>query len=120
MVGVIVGLSLGGYDRLFTPHFLLNFESPVEPIIWFGLLSAIVSISSAIILEWIRKRANLISNENVPKLIGLLYGGTILGNVVFVLAGHFGLAVVAYWFSQMLRTTIRPLIIVWITGLPPV
>lgn len=113
-VGWIVGFSVGGYDRLFTPHFLLNFEPPLEPIIWFGLLSAVVSFSSALILESIRRRAKLISSENIPRLIAVLYGGTILGNVIFVLAGHFALAVVAYWFSQMLRTTARPLILIWI------
>jgi len=113
-VGVVVGLSVGGYDRLFTPHFLLNFDPPFEPIVWFGLLSAVVSLSSAVILEWIRKRARLISAEAIPRLIAVLYAGTILGNIVFVLAGQFGLAIAAYWFSQMLRATTRPLIIIWI------
>jgi len=113
IVGIVVGLSVGGYDRLFTPHFL-SYDPPYEPVVWFGVLSAVVSLSSAIILEWIRKRAKLISVELVPRSIAVLYGGTILGNIVFVLAGHFWLAVVAFWFSQMLRTTTRPLIIVWI------
>lgn len=113
-VGWVVGFSLGGYDRLFTPHFLLNFDPPLEPIIWFGVLSAVVSLSSALILEWIRRRARLISAENIPRLIAIMYGGTIIGNVVFVLAGQFGLAVGSYWFSQMLRTTTRPLILIWI------
>ncbi len=114
LVGFVVGLSLGGYDRLFTPHFLLNFDPPLEPVVWFGLLSAVVSLSSAVMLEWIRRRARLLSAESVPRLIAVLYGGTILGNLVFVFAGQFGLAVMAYWFSQMLRATTRPLIIIWI------
>jgi DHA3 family tetracycline resistance protein-like MFS transporter len=119
IVGVVVGLSVGGYDRLYTPHFLLNFTPPLEPVVWFGLLSAAVSLSAALILQWIRKRARLISAERVPRLIAALYGGTILGNVVFVLAGRFELAVLAYWFSQMLRTTTRPLIIIWISQITP-
>lgn len=119
MVGVVVGLSVGGYDGLFTPHFLLNFTPPLEPVVWFGLLSGAVSGSSALILEWIRRRAKLISAERVPRLIAALYAGTIAGNVVFVLAGQFELAVVAYWFSQMLRATTRPLIIIWISQITP-
>jgi MFS transporter, DHA3 family, tetracycline resistance protein len=118
-VGVVVGLSVGGYDRLFTPHFLLNFDPPLEPVVWFGLLSAAVSVSAAVILQWIRRRAKLISAERIPRLIAALYGGTMAGNIVFVLAGQFELAVVAYWFSQMLRTTTRPLIIIWISQITP-
>jgi predicted MFS family arabinose efflux permease len=110
---------VGGYDGLFTPHFLLNFDPPLEPLLWFGLLSGAVSLSSAIILEWIRRRARLISAERVPRLIAALYAGTILGNVVFVLAGQFELAVAGYWFSQMLRTTTRPLMIIWINQITP-
>jgi DHA3 family tetracycline resistance protein-like MFS transporter len=118
-VGFVVGLSVGGYDRLYTPHFLLNFKPPLEPIVWFGLLSAAVSVSATVILQWIRRRATLISAERVPRLIAALYGGTILGNVVFVLAGQFELAVMAYWFSQMMRATTRPLIIIWISQITP-
>ncbi len=114
LVGFVVGLSLGGYDRLFTPHFLQNFQPPLEPIVWFGLLSAVVSFSSTIVLQWMRRQAKLMSAERIPGAIAWLYAGTILGNIVFVLAGQFALAVFAYWFSQMLRATIRPLIIVWI------
>lgn len=118
-VGVVVGLSVGGYDRLYTPHFLLNFTPPLEPIVWFGLLSFAVSVSAAVILEVIRRRAKLISAERIPRLIAMLYAGTIAGNVIFVLAGQFELAVFAYWFSQMLRTTTRPLIIIWINQITP-
>ena len=118
-VGVIVGSSAGGFDRLFTPHFLLNFDPPLEPLIWFGLLSGAVSISAAVILQWIRRRARLISAERVPRLIAALYAGTMAGNVVFVLTRQFELAVAAYWFSQMLRTTTRPLIIIWISQITP-
>ncbi|MEL6408272.1 MAG: MFS transporter [Chloroflexota bacterium] len=114
MVGVITGLSVGGYDRLFTPHFLLNYSTTIEPIIWFGILSAVVSLSSAVILGRLRQRTHLIDAERVPRLIAWLYGGTIVGNIVFILAGQFWLALVAYWFSQMLRATTRPLIIIWV------
>lgn len=120
VVGLVVGLSVGGYDRLFTPHFLLNFTPPpLEPVVWLGLMSAAVSLSAALILQWIRRRARLISTERVPRLIAALYGGTILGNVVFVMAGRLELALIAYWFSQMLRTTTRPLIIIWISQITP-
>lgn len=113
-VGFVVGLSLGGYDRLFTPHFVQNFHLPLEPIVWLGLLSAVVAFSSALVLQWMRGRAKLMSAERIPGAIAWLYAGTLLGNIIFVLAGQFGLAVFAYWFSQMLRATTRPLIIVWI------
>jgi MFS transporter, DHA3 family, tetracycline resistance protein len=114
LVGFVVGLSVGGYDRLFTPHFVQNFQLPLEPIVWLGLLSAVVSFSSALVLQWMRGRAKLMSAERIPGAIAWLYAGTILGNVAFVLAGRFEMAVFAYWFSQMLRATTRPLIIVWI------
>lgn len=113
MVGLIIGLSLGGFDRLFTPHFL-TYDPPYDPVVWYGILFGIISLCSALILEWIRKRARMITPEAIRRTIALLYAGTIVGNIMFVLAGNFGMALLAFWFSQMLRTTVRPLIIIWI------
>lgn len=112
LVGFVVGTT-GGFDRLFTPHFL-SYEPQMDAVIWYGLLEAAISLASAVVLEAIRRRATTLSSEQVPRTIALLYLGTIVGNIVFVLAGNFGMAVMAFWFSQMFRNTTRPLIIIWI------
>lgn len=113
LVGVIVGTSAGGFDGLFTPHFL-SFNPQIDSVIWFGLLEAAISLATILVLEVIRRRAKYLSSDQVPRTIALLYLGTIIGNIAFVLAGNFGMAILAFWVSQMFRSITRPLMIIWI------
>jgi MFS transporter, DHA3 family, tetracycline resistance protein len=113
IVGVVTGLSVGGYDRLYTPFILENFTLPLfQPVVWFGILGAVTLGLTIGVVEIVRRR--FISNPQTVEILALLYGGTILGNIGFVLAPNLLLALVAFWFSQSLRSATRPVIVMWI------
>ena len=56
IVGVVTGLSVGGYDRLYTPFILENFTLPIfQPVVWFGILSAITLALTIGVIEVVRR-----------------------------------------------------------------
>lgn len=114
-IGIIIGLSVGGFDALYTPHIVQNFAMPLfEPVIWFGILSAGVMVFTIPALE-IAKRY-LKNNPNFP-VSSILAGfalGTIMGNLIFVWTGNFYIMLLAFWLSQTLRTATKPLFMAWI------
>ncbi len=115
IIGIIIGISVGGYDALYTPHIVQNFEIPLfEPVIWFGILFGGVTLLSIPALE-VAKRF-LQNNPEFPVSIILAWFavGTVLGNLIFVWSGSFYLALIAYWFSQTLRSSTKPLFMAWI------
>src|SRR5690606_18538639 len=55
-IGLVIGLSVGGYDALYTPHIVTNFSIPLfEPVIWFGILSGGVMILTIPSLEIVKR-----------------------------------------------------------------
>lgn len=114
-IGVIIGMSVGGYDSLYTPHIIQNFEIPLfEPVIWFGVMFGGVTLLSIPALE-ITKRY-LKNNPQFPVSFTLAWFaiGTIIGNLIFVWTGNFYIALLAYWISQTLRSTTKPIFMAWI------
>lgn len=114
-IGIIIGLSVGGFDRLYTPHLVQNFTMPLfEPVIWFGIMNAGVMIFTIIILEIIRRRISGKIQTPVTVILAWLAAGTVIGNLVFVWSEQFLLALIAFWFSQTMRTATKPLFMAWI------
>lgn len=115
LIGIVIGTSVGGFDALYTAHYVQNFDIPFfEPVIWFGIIFGGVTLLSIPTLE-ITKRY-LQDNPQFPVtsvLAGFAFG-TIMGNLIFVWTGNFFLALIAYWLSQTLRTATKPLFMAWI------
>ncbi|MEZ4618813.1 MAG: MFS transporter [Caldilineaceae bacterium] len=118
LVGVVIGLCIGGFDRLEAAHFTGNFTLPqlgtLEPVAWFSIMSGIIGVLSLISTEFVRRRLDVTSNALVARLLSALYSGMIVCMLLFALTGSFYLALVAFCVSQTLRNTGRPLLIIWI------
>lgn len=73
-IGFFYGLYSEGLDRLWTPHFLENFEFPfpelLSVVIWFGIMRAVSLIMGIVVKSLIRKRMDL----NDARSIGLKIG----------------------------------------------
>lgn len=115
LIGIVIGTSVGGFDALYTPHIVQNFELPIfEPVVWFGIIFAGVMLLSILVLE-VTKRY---MKRNPPFPVSLILAwfalGTILGNLIFVWTGNFYFALLAYWVSQTLRSAAKPLFMAWI------
>ncbi len=115
LIGVIIGLSVGGFDRLFTPHFVQNFTLPlVEPVVWFGFISASQKLLTIMAVELARRRLNILDEGQLIRILSGMYAGTIVGNVMFAISGQFPLALACFLFSQTLREGSKPIFVAWI------
>ncbi len=118
LVGAVIGLSIGGFDRLYASHFTDNFVlpdlGPLEPLAWFSILSALIAIASIVGSEYVRRRVDTTQNAHVARLLFSLYSGMIVLTLIFALTHWFYMAAASFCISQALRNVGRPLLIIWI------
>lgn len=115
LIGIVIGTSAGGFDALYTPHYVQDFSLPMfEPVIWFGIILAGVMLLSIPVLELTKRHLDQNPGTPVSTLLSWFAIGTILGNLVFAWTGSFYLALLAYWISQTLRNATKPLFMAWI------
>lgn len=121
LVGVFMGLSSEGIDRLWQVH-MLSFPLPVaemSPATWFGLLSALASIISIIGVQLVVKRVK----NGDPALLGLLIPAIsalfMISIAVFALAGDLTLAVTSNLAYCLFRRLNGPLHSAWINQIIP-
>ena len=120
IIGIIIGSSVGGFDSLYTPHLLRNFSIPLlEPVVWFGILYGGVTLLSIPALELVKQLMRRRPQLSTARVLSWFAVGTVLGNLVFVWSSGFYLAVLAYCFSQVLRTATKPLFMAWVNRHTP-
>lgn len=114
-IGLVIGLSVGGYDALYTPHIVTNFSIPLfEPVIWFGMLSGGMMILTIPSLEIVKRFLQKNPDFPVSSILAGFALGTVLGNLIFVWTGNFYVMLLAFWLSQTLRNATKPLFMAWI------
>jgi len=64
-IGLFYGLYSEGFDRLWTPHLLENYQVPwvdaVDPVVWFGAIRAVALMLSLAATEAVRRRPRPLS-----------------------------------------------------------
>lgn len=114
-IGIIIGASVGGFDAMYTPHIVQNFEIPLfEPVVWFGIIFGGVMLLTIPALEVTKRYMERNPDFPVSLILGWFALGTILGNLVFVWTGQFYIAILAFYLSQTLRNATKPLFMAWI------
>jgi hypothetical protein len=72
-VGLFYGLYSEGVDRLFTPHMLTNFTFPAvgnfQPVVWFGLMNAVVLGLRIVVTEGVRRRVDTSNRKPVVRAL---------------------------------------------------
>lgn len=118
-IGTNIGVSLGAFDRLYTPHLLGQLGRLGGPALdattWLGLTNTVVSILSLLGAELVRRRAAVTDQHIMIRVLFGLYSGMVLGSLAFALGGAPALAVVGFCLSQSLRNVSRPLLLLWIS-----
>ena len=115
MIGVVIGVSAGGFDALYTPHTVQDFTMPLfEPVIWFGIIYGGVMLLSIPALEVTKRYMTRNPQFPVASVLAWFALGTIMGNLIFAWTGQFYMALLAYWVSQTLRNATKPLFMAWI------
>lgn len=116
-VGLFYGLYSEGFDRLWTPHLLENFQAPwgeaAEPVIWFGLIQVVLLLISLAATEVVRRRVD--TNRALPLARILLLNAAfiVLTLAGFGLARNFWLALCLFWLIGALRSVVAPLQAAW-------
>lgn len=123
-VGAFYGMASEAYDRLWTIHLLDNFTFPrlgdFQPVVWFGIISAVGMLLSLGATEVLRRRVDTASHRGAAAALMAINGLLIAGMLAFGLARGFGLALGAYWVVYVLRELNDPLYAAWINqGLAP-
>ena len=120
LIGIVIGISVGGYDALYTPHIVQNHTMSVfEPVVWFGILFGCVTVLSVPVLELVKRWLPGSRRRQTVTILAWFAAGTVLSNLVFVWAGTFYLVATAYCLSQTLRTVTKPLFMAWINEHAP-
>jgi MFS transporter, DHA3 family, tetracycline resistance protein len=115
LIGFIIGSSAGGFDAMYTPHIVQNFEIPLfEPVVWFGIIAGGVMILTIPALELAKRHLQKNPQYPVASILAFFAIGTVIGNLIFAwIAGFYGM-LLAFWLSQTLRNATKPLFMAWI------
>ncbi|HET8630464.1 MAG TPA: MFS transporter [Thermomicrobiales bacterium] len=112
------GMSSEGFDRLWRDHFLDDFVFPslgaLQPVVWFGIISAIGTVLGIGAVEGARRWVRTDSHQGMARTLFVLNVLRIAGMLVFALAGNFALALAAYLVAAALRQANVPLYYAWL------
>ncbi|RIK36183.1 MAG: MFS transporter [Chloroflexi bacterium] len=117
-IAAFFGMFNEGWDRLWTALLLEQFTlpsiGPFNPVVWFGIFSAGVTVLSIVTLEFVRRNVNMGSHRAVTRTLFLINGLLALSVVVYAVAGSYLLAVLSFFAASTLRQTVYPLTTAWV------
>ena len=124
LLAVFTGMSAEGFDRLYAKHFLDGLGLPslggLNPVVWFGVISAGSLILSYVAAEILGRRLTVGDASVAARLLLVLNALTMAGMLVFALSGSFALAIGAVWLTSLARTVSEPLYLTWLNeGVDP-
>lgn len=117
LISAVYGLSSSGFDNLWTVNLLENLTFPAignfEPVIWFGLFNAIVTILGLVGTEIARRKVDINSQAAIVRTLMFLTSATAICMIIFGITGNFWLAAIVYCLSITLRITSDPILKTW-------
>jgi DHA3 family tetracycline resistance protein-like MFS transporter len=117
-IGFFYGLYSEGLDRLWTPHFLDNFELPFSGILnvvaWFGVIRAVRLILGIIVTNSVRSRLDLNHARSIGVVSRLISVLIIISIVGFGFSQSFWLTLVLFWVVFVLRDIRYPINAAWV------
>jgi MFS transporter, DHA3 family, tetracycline resistance protein len=124
LVALVTGMSEEGFDRLYAKHFLDGLGLPalggLDPVVWFGIISAGSLVLSYVAAEILGRNLNVGDAAVAARLLLALNAITIAGMLAFALSGSFALALAAFWLTSLARTVSEPLYLTWLNeGVDP-
>ncbi len=117
-IGLVYGLYSEGFDRLWTKHMVDGIGFPAvgdfQPIIWLGMMNAGGMLLSVGALEFVRQRIKTEQHDSIAGALLVISALLVGGLLAFALAPGFLLALLAYWWIDVLRSLIEPLYTAWV------
>ena len=124
LAALVTGMAEEGFDRLYAKHFLDGLGLPalggLDPVVWFGIISAGSLVLSYVAAEILGRNLNVGDAAVAARLLLALNAITIAGMLAFALSGSFALALAAFWLTSLARTVSEPLYLTWLNeGVDP-
>jgi MFS family permease len=117
-IAFFAGMWSEAFDRLWEAHFLVDIGVPgfgdLDPVVWFGVLSAGVLLLAIFVAAPLRRRFERLSRVGMTRMLFAFDALTILGTLAFAFAGSFAVAVLAYWTTRVLRSLVGPIYATWL------
>ncbi|MCC5669308.1 MFS transporter [Nostoc sp. CHAB 5784] len=118
LLGIVIGVSLGAFDRLHTPHFFTTIGLPswraLSSVSWLGIINGVISVLSLLGMEIVRRRYQTIDQLVIIKLLVGLYCGMLVGSFLFALTNLFTIGFAGFCLTQTCRNVSRPLLLQWV------
>jgi DHA3 family tetracycline resistance protein-like MFS transporter len=119
-IGLFYGLYSEGLDRLWTPHFLQNFNFPwpeqINLVVWFGIIRAIRLLGSSISTFVVQKRLDLQSPTRIGRASQLIGLSIVVALFAFAWIPSFWPALIVFTLIGVLRSTNYPLQTAWMNA----
>ena len=117
-IAAFAGMWSEGYDRLWQAHFIRDIGLPslggLDPIVWFGVFGAGTILLSIAVAHPLGKRLEHSSLQRLATTLFWLDASLLLSALVFVLAGLFWVALVAYFAVGLARNVANPIFQTWL------
>lgn len=117
-IDLFAGMSSETFDRLWEAHFIRDVGLPglgsLDPVVWFGLLSATTLAVGLVASTILIRRFERLAGSG---LVGTLLAMTLVlagGQIAFGLAGGFAVAVGALLLTRLMRSLAYPLSMTWL------
>jgi MFS transporter, DHA3 family, tetracycline resistance protein len=118
LLAAVFGMASEGFDRLWTPLVLQNFEFPsilgLDQIAWFGVMRGGAMLLAIGATEVVRRRLDLTDSRAVAVALLACDALRIAAVLVFAFAGEFVLALLAFWLTSVLRRVTQPILLAWL------
>ncbi len=120
-IGLFYGFYSEGFDRLWTAHFVEDFNSSItaliNPIVFIGIIRAVSIILSLIVLSLLSKKINFKKANLVIKV--LVFGAVIivLSLVGFSLINNLYVVLLLFWVIGIMQSITSPLLDAWLNSL---
>jgi DHA3 family tetracycline resistance protein-like MFS transporter len=116
-ITAFAGLFSEGYDRLWTAHLLRDFSvpalGPLQPVVWFGVISGGSALLNLGVTEVIKRRLDLNRHRAVANLLLAFTAALVASILGFALADNFWVALVAIWCASVFRDVQEPVFRTW-------
>jgi DHA3 family tetracycline resistance protein-like MFS transporter len=118
-VALCFGMASEGYDRLWTPHLLENFQFPsfitLKPVVWLAAIGLAGTPLTFATTELVRRHFAAGSAKTLPRVLLLLTALRIVSVAAVGLAGSFAFVALASWGASISRNVAEPVYRAWLT-----
>lgn len=120
LIGGVFGMFSEGFDRMWQTHLIHNFVFPslggLKPIVWFGIISMVAMLLTAIATKISRRQLDTNNNYYVTRTLFSINTLLMVSVIGFGIAGNFPIALAFYWLTYLFRQTSEPIYLSWLNN----